>query len=83
MRPRVERRVVALMLILATADGWTADSPGDGNPPSAELLEFLGLLVDQQDGTYLDPMDLAGFDEGAVPTSEAVQAEEVDDAAEN
>jgi len=82
MRPRVERRVVALMLIWAAADGWAADSPGDGGPPSVELLEFLGLLV-EQDGAYLDPMDLAGLDEGALPTSEDLSAEEVDDVAEN
>lgn len=82
MRPRVERRVVALMLIWAAADGWAADSPGDEGSPSVDLLEFLGLLV-EQDGAYLDPMDLAGLDEGRLRLSEQVPAEEVDDAAEN
>jgi len=88
MRLRVEGLVVALMLMGATGEAWTAQPPADDAEalPSAGLLEFLGLLVAQGDG-YLDPMDLATLEDGELASGdEAVaedEAEEVLDADRN
>lgn len=57
MPGRVERWAGALAVLLAASAMPAAPAAAAEPAPDADLLEFLGLLV-EDDGEYLDPLDL-------------------------
>ena len=56
----------ALLPVLLAAAPALADEPPAPEPPSIELLEFLGSFA-TPDGDWLDPVQLAGDARGPAP----------------